>query len=133
MKTPTILIIEDDDSLREIFAMTLELEGYNVTQAENGKVALDMLLSLKREELPDCIIVDQMMPVMNGRVFLEILRTSYGSMFNHIPVIVCSAYGEPINKNYIYTKLEKPVSLASLTRTIANALGEEEQRFAHSI
>lgn len=122
MKNKTILIIEDDKSLREIFALVLELDGYRVLMAENGKEALDLLLALKRNELPDCIIVDQMMPVMNGKVFLEILRTSYGSLFNHIPVIVCSAYGEPINDNYIFKKLEKPVPLEEITKTVTLAL-----------
>lgn len=124
---PTVLVVEDDDSLREIFVMTLASEGFNVIEAENGKVALELLLSLAEDNLPQCIIVDHIMPVMNGRVFLEILRSSYGSLFNHIPAIACSAFGEPINPHYISATLEKPLSLLDLVSTINSVLVKRSQ------
>ncbi|HYH74830.1 MAG TPA: response regulator [Candidatus Saccharimonadales bacterium] len=62
-----ILIIEDEKPLREAFAFLLESEGYVVELAENGKVGLDKLAVFK----PDLVLLDMLMPVMNGQEFLK--------------------------------------------------------------
>jgi DNA-binding response OmpR family regulator len=62
-----ILIIEDEKPLREAFAFLLESEGYTVELAENGRVGLSKLDSFN----PDLVLLDMLMPVMNGQEFLK--------------------------------------------------------------
>jgi CheY-like chemotaxis protein len=64
---PRVLLVEDDDVIREIYAMKFELEGFPVAVAENGQVALGMAKSFQ----PHIILLDMMMPVMGGLEFLE--------------------------------------------------------------
>jgi PAS domain S-box-containing protein len=80
-----VLVVEDDPSTREMIRRTLEGAGHIVTEAENGQVALDRLDT----DAPDIIVLDLMMPVMDGFTFLHHLRTST----NHanLPVIVATA------------------------------------------
>lgn len=59
---PKILTIEDEDNIRDTIIETLTLEGFEVIQAENGKVGL----KLAQEHLPDLIICDVIMPELNG-------------------------------------------------------------------
>ncbi len=63
-----ILIVEDEPDVREAFAVRLEAEGYEVVAAANGREALDVL---ERHPLPDAILLDYAMPVMDGRAFRD--------------------------------------------------------------
>ncbi len=65
--TKRILIIEDEKPLREAFAFLLKSEGFEIGIAENGKIGLTMLETFK----PDLILLDMLMPVMNGQEFLK--------------------------------------------------------------
>jgi DNA-binding response OmpR family regulator len=62
-----ILVVDDDRDLRELLAAVLSSAGYEVLMAENGAAALSVLRTI----LPDLIILDLMMPVMNGWQFRE--------------------------------------------------------------
>lgn len=62
-----ILIIEDEKPLREAFAYLLQSEGYEVVLAENGKIGLERLAKFK----PHLILLDMLMPVMDGMTFLK--------------------------------------------------------------
>ena len=78
-----ILIIDDDKNIRKLMRVVLEREGYNVHAAENGKVALSVMDSVK----VDIAIVDIMMPDMDGYEFTKILREND----ENLPVIMISA------------------------------------------
>ena len=80
-----ILVIEDNREIRENIAELLELEGYQVMEAENGKTGLQ----LAREILPDLILCDIMMPVMNGYEVLEQLQKQNNT--TSIPFIFLTA------------------------------------------
>lgn len=67
MKRKRILIIEDEKPLREAFCFLLEGEGFKVMTAENGKIGLERLDSFQ----PDLILLDMLMPVMDGMTFLK--------------------------------------------------------------
>jgi CheY-like chemotaxis protein len=67
---PRILIVEDDPIIREIYALKFELEGYPVRAVENGALALEVA----REFQPDFILLDMMMPVMDGLGFMQRYR-----------------------------------------------------------
>ena len=80
-----VLLVEDDTETREIMARTLEKSGWVVSEAENGQEALDILGSLE----PRLILLDLMMPVMDGFDFLAELRAK--PEWQQIPVIVVTA------------------------------------------
>ncbi len=116
MEQKTILIVEDDESLRDIYSMFLELENYKVLTAHNGKVALDLLQSLPRTLLPDCIILDLMMPVMDGNGLLKAMGSN--PVLFKIPVIICSAFGEFEVSKQIFQIINKPLKLDDLKENI---------------
>jgi two-component system, chemotaxis family, chemotaxis protein CheY len=83
--SPLVLVVDDDYDIRELIAEALVLDGYRVRTARNGKVALEQAWV----DPPDLIVLDLMMPVMNGWQFLEALRGV--PRLATIPVIVVSA------------------------------------------
>lgn len=85
-----ILIIEDEKPLREAFAFLFESEGYIVDLAENGQAGLDKLSSFK----PDLVILDMLMPVMDGREFLKAARLTSGKA--QIRTLMLSNLSDPI-------------------------------------
>ena len=87
--TKKILVVEDEKAILEPLTIKLEKEGFAVTQAKDGKVGLDRAL----EEKPDTIILDIVMPVMDGFAMLkELRRDSWGK---NVPVIVLSNLSHP--------------------------------------
>lgn len=69
---PRILVVDDNDALRENLAECLEAEGYHVTEARTGQGALE---HLAREPLPSVVLVDQMMPGMTGTELVSRMRS----------------------------------------------------------
>ena len=101
----TILVVEDDFDIAEAMRMSLEREGYEVAVAVNGRAALDRLALLPN---PDAIVLDLMMPVMNGFEVLAELRRQ--EAWADIPVIVVSA-NEGYDRDDLgtFAVLRKPV------------------------
>jgi CheY-like chemotaxis protein len=81
-----VLIVEDDADLREMMAQLLTLEGFNAATVANGRDALDYL---KRSSRPDVILLDLMMPIMDGWEFRR--RQRGDPALADVPVIVLSA------------------------------------------
>lgn len=117
-----VLIVDDDILLREIYRQSFELDGFQVTESENGLEALSFLLNSGAEDLPDCIILDLMMPEMDGGAFLKMIRTTHKSRFQNIPVIICSAFGELPSSEYFSTKFDKPVELRKLLAAVLKVI-----------
>ncbi|MBW4657660.1 MAG: PAS domain-containing protein [Drouetiella hepatica Uher 2000/2452] len=86
---PIVLVAEDDVSTREMFRKMLEKEGWQVIEAENGKVALDALESCSPGHLPDLVLLDLMMPEIDGFQFINTLRQM--PQWRSLPVIVVTA------------------------------------------
>ena len=86
----TILVVDDDPDLRAVVVDVLEEEGYATRAAENGRAALDLLQG--SDELPDLILLDVMMPVMNGLAFADELRRD--PRLGGIPIVVFSAHSD---------------------------------------
>ncbi len=82
---PTVLIVDDDPGVHEMLTDVLSDEGYDVIAALNGREGLERL----HERKPDVILLDLMMPVMDGWRFREEMRHIEGA--NAIPVVVLSA------------------------------------------
>ncbi len=79
-----LLIVEDEDNLRELYAEELEEEGYEILRAENGKAAIELV----KKEPFDLVIMDIRMPEMDG---IEALGKVI-SLNKKIPVIIYTAY-----------------------------------------
>ena len=79
------LLVDDDDVVRRSVRQALEPIGWQVTEAENGQVAVDSLTAAR----PDVIILDLMMPKMDGFEFLDELRSRLN--WRDIPVVVVTA------------------------------------------
>jgi two-component system sensor histidine kinase/response regulator len=83
-----IAIIEDDQAISQMYRIKFETEGYEVETANNGKLGLELAGKMR----PDIILLDLMMPEMNGDEMLKKLRaTAWGK---HIKVIVLTNVGE---------------------------------------
>lgn len=80
----SILIVEDDDDLRDLVQMMLELEGFHVQTAHHGQEALDLV----GESMPDLILLDIKMPIMDGWSFAAEFRARYGCS---APIVVMTA------------------------------------------
>lgn len=120
-KNKTILIVEDEDDLREIYTDFFFSEGYTVFSAGNGRVALDMLLKMKPESYPSCILLDLMMPIMSGSLFLAEINKYHTATIGTIPVIICSGFGDYINTKQVINKLTKPIDLMNLYTLVDSA------------
>lgn len=81
---PTCLVVDDSRVVRKLARRILEAGGYDVTEAEDGAIALESC----RAELPDCVLLDWNMPVMNGIEFLRALREEFGA--DDPPVVFCT-------------------------------------------
>ena len=108
-RAPSVLVVDDDDAIREVIAEVLRDEGYEVSSAGNGEQALDELRKGKR---PDLVLLDLMMPVMSGWELLELLQSS--ADLSKIPVVVVSAMTAP----GVCEHLAKPIDLECLLATV---------------
>lgn len=83
-----IAIVEDDQAISQMYRFKFEAEGYQVDTAENGKIGLALIKSM----MPDIVLLDLMMPEMNGDEMLAKLRaTSWGK---NIKVVILTNKGE---------------------------------------
>lgn len=88
-----ILIVDDSKEIRILVKISLEMAGFEVIEAENGKEGVDFAKAFK----PDLIISDFAMPVMNGLEGCKILKTDPDT--KHIPIIMLSSF--PFSKNML--------------------------------
>lgn len=90
-----ILTIDDDEDIRSSINERLQMEGFQTIWAKNGRVALDYLNAMSDYELPDLILLDFMMPIMNGQEFCR--EKSRNKRLMNIPVVMMTAGGNLIN------------------------------------
>src|SRR5215475_1455937 len=116
-----ILIADDDEVSCQLFAETLEAEGYRVEQATSGESALSRL----GEETPDLLIIDVRMPGTSGLEVTRIVHEKYPSL----PVIVMTAFGsietaiEAIHEG-AFDFISKPMNLEEIKKTVSRALAQ---------
>ncbi len=114
MSQPTVLIVEDDVDTREMLGRFLELEGFNVETAANGRQALDRL---EAGPAASIIVLDLMMPVMDGWQFRR--EQARRESLANIPVIVVSAAGrDRMHQIDANAFVSKPVDLEELLARI---------------
>ena len=117
-----ILIVDDEKDIREILKAILEHEGYVTLEANDGKQGYEKAVS----EQPDLIILDIMMPVLDGFGAAEKLKTNKDTF--GIPIIMLTAKDEPVDKEKalslgIHTFIVKLFDLEELRHTIKEVLG----------
>ena len=105
-KCKTILIIEDDDDIRNVMVDLLESEGYAAQAATNGKEALELLSKMAK---PCLVLLDMMMPIMNGRQFLDTVMAD--AILAPIPVLIVSAVADKTNTEGSVGFLKKPIDI----------------------
>lgn len=106
-----VLLVEDDQDIREALTELLEDEGYVVAVATNGAEALDLL---DRTDRPSVILLDLVMPKMDGVEFLERVK---GTVHATIPVVVLSA-SATVKPPPGTPALMKPVALESVLAAV---------------
>lgn len=92
MQKKKILLVEDDMNLAEVYLSRLDLEGFEVKHVSNGELALSTAIEFK----PDLIVLDAMMPKINGFDVLDILRNTPETM--NIRVIMLTALSQAKDK-----------------------------------
>lgn len=120
METRTILVVDDEESIRFLYREELEEEGFRVITAADGEEALRKV----RNDKPDLITLDIRMPGMDGIEVLHRIR----EMNKEIPVIMSTAYGEYRNDFNVWASdayVIKTANLGELKETINRLLGEE--------
>ena len=119
MAEKRVLIVDDDKDIQSSIQMILELNGYVVACVSNGKEALE---SLVREPNPSVILLDLMMPVMDGFDFLKAVENE--NLTKDICIIVMTAARNKALEVKKYTTLLKPFEVTKLL----NLLGECYQK-----
>lgn len=117
MQLKSVLIIDDDEDIRDTISQALELEGYTVHSAIHGQDGLKVLESLAAADYPGMIILDLMMPVMDGSQFLEFVHANKKDTFAKIPIILASAkgnHGDHQHAKLASEILKKPLDLDEL-------------------
>lgn len=118
-----ILLVEDDNNLREIFEMRLQAESHDTTVANDGEEALVVAL----KEKPDLIIADVMMPKMSGFEMLETLRATPDMA--DVKVIMMTALGQAEDRSrgeklgVVKYLVKSQVTLEDFVRTVQEVLG----------
>ena len=107
-----ILLVEDDESIRDAFTELLEYEGYALTAYDNGERALE---ALQEGPMPELILLDMMMPLMGGLLFLEHLRAE--PAWRPLPVIVVSATEQEAPEG-VLAFIKKPFEPSVLLRLL---------------
>lgn len=115
-----VLIVEDEKDIRESLGELLEAEGFIVAQAENGRIALDVLH--ESVALPNVILVDLMMPIMDGEQFRR--EQLADDRLAAIPIVIMSAardIDECGERMQAFAVLKKPMSIDLLVAKLREA------------
>lgn len=114
-----VLVVDDEESFRKSTASQLRLKGYGVFEAEDGMMGLETAI----KELPDIIITDVHMDVMNGFVMVEELQQDPATA--SIPVIMMTSAAQAAgawNSGVAVEYLEKPFTIAKLLEVMGKIL-----------
>src|SRR5882762_5447975 len=123
----TILIVDDEPDIRLLTKLNLERDGHRIVTAGNGAEALDAV----QEAPPDLILLDVMMPEVDGWAVLDQLKAHLGKPISDIPVILLTALGTPLDRvkggiEGAVRYLTKPIDLDELREAVIDALDSPE-------
>jgi len=135
-----LLIVDDEESNRDMLSRRLQRQGFTVLLAEDGHQALDVI----QKQTPDMVLLDVRMPGMSGIQVLQAIREQHSP--SQLPVIMVTAEGHSSSivealqmgaNDYITKPVDLPVALARIRtlmyqRTLSTALRESEERYARA-
>ena len=129
---PRVLVVDDDFATRHLLAKLLEPAGYEVDAAASGMEAIKRL----KAEPPDLVIIDVMLPEINGFQICRSIKRSY--KYQHIPVVLISAVidsaklsSDLLEKYSADAYFEKPIATAPLLRKVSDLLARPRVQRAH--
>jgi CheY-like chemotaxis protein len=123
---PQVLIVDDDPFIRMLVTDVLEMEGYTVRTAADGEAGLFEYTSLR----PDCVVLDVMMPGLDG---FEVLRRIRALEDTPVPIVMLTASTEPESTRSAWTVgadffLSKPFEAEQLVEVLESLLSEGPTR-----
>jgi diguanylate cyclase (GGDEF)-like protein/PAS domain S-box-containing protein len=135
-----LLVVDDEESNRDMLSRRLQRQGFEVLLAEDGPQALDSI----RKQTPDIVLLDIRMPGMSGMEVLQAIRREFSP--TQLPVIMVTAEGQSTSivealsigaNDYITKPVDMPVVLARIRtalsqKTLSTALRESEERYARA-
>lgn len=131
-----ILLVEDSKAVQQMYRNKLTIEQFQVLTADDGMQAIKLL----SQEKPDLVLLDLMMPVMDGFKVLQVIKTD--RRLSDIPVLVFSAKGQPeeVEKalnlgaaGFIVKSTTKPNEVVEKIRTVLSQRPQEQQFTQYSI
>ncbi len=130
-KNKQILLVEDDLYSSETLKYALEAKGHKVTLATNGRDALNMV----NNEMPQLILLDIMMPKMDGYHFCRLLK--FDARFKHIPVIIVSSKIQEADRKLGLAcggdeYITKPYDLNMLINTVEKYLDNSNEEVTYA-
>jgi len=114
-----ILLVEDDHDIRVALRQSLEMANYQVISAPNGKDALRII----NQQKPDLIILDMIMPLMDGEEFLRAKDSD--SSIKEIPVMLISAFEDKLKVIPPRPNLKKPLDLEEVLQKVPEVLNNK--------
>ena len=120
----TVLVVDDEPNIREYLRQELEGEGYSVEEAENGLQGV----SVAKKIIPDLIILDVMMPMMNGFDAAAVLKNDPKTM--KIPIVILSIV-EDLERGFkigINRYLKKPIEADVLLNEVASLVAQKDKK-----
>src|SRR5687767_7534692 len=130
METKTILVVEDEASIAEVVSLYLKRAGYGVQIASDGKKAMNLF----EKEMPDFVILDLMLPEVDGLALTRWLRDR-----SNVPIIMLTARREEIDRivglelgadDYV-VKPFSPQELVRRIRAVLRRMGREQPEMEH--
>ncbi len=123
---PKILVIDDDASIRSLLTDVLEVEGFTVRSAEDGFAGLRLIAA----DRPDCVVLDVMMPGMDGHAVLQRIRADEGGL--DLPVVMLTAAADDAQAWQAWTEgvdyfLAKPFDPDELLRYLDYLFNAEDR------
>ena len=127
-----VLIVDDDEGIRESVRLALEEEGYEAAEAPNGKAALDFLQTSQERWL---VLLDQLMPVLDGTGFLRAVQANPALISRHAYILLTarsriSAPTLDLATSLKVTVLKKPFELDELLKLVAQSAARLDERLA---
>ena len=126
---PKVMIVDDEKDLVYLLKVILEKDGFEVLEAFNGKEAHEMLLAIdNKDNFPDVILLDVMMPEMDGYTLQAKLQEN--DKFNEIPIIILTAKGQmrdlfELSSN-VFAFAEKPFEPKNLVEMAKDAINSKK-------
>ena len=112
---PLVMVVDDDEDIRELLKVVLESDDYRVVCAGDGRTALEYMSSSER---PSLILLDLMMPIMDGEQFM---KTTQGGPFAEVPIVVMSGNKvdtRKLQELHVNSCLVKPIELDDLLAVV---------------